>query len=140
MAWLKSLPAGDHTSNTSQLESWLDDYFYRGLEWVTHDSDYIVGTTMVGVAMNGLSHLVGVSCKAEFVCALSRGLGANLNRDVRERFAKELFQWAHEVHPDPRRPLNTCYDPKTGRLFSYQLQVLQLTLTYSHACNIQFFL
>ena len=126
MAWLKALPKD--TPNVSQLESWLDDYFYRGLEWVTKVSDYVVGTTMVGVAMNGLSHLVGVSCKAEFVCALSRGLGANLSRETRERFAKELFQWAQEVHPDPRKPLNTCYDPKTGRLFSYQLQVLHASV------------
>ena len=86
----------------------------------------MVDTTLVGVAMNGLSHLAGVSCKSEFVCALSRGLGANLSRDAREKFARELFQWAQEVHPDSKRPLNTAYDPVKGRLYSYQLQVSTL--------------
>ena len=104
----------------------MDDYFYRGLEWVTKIAEYVVDTTLVGVAMNGLSHLMGVSCKAEFVCALSRGLGANLKDEMREKFAKELFQWAQEVHPDPRHPLNTYYDLKSGRLCSYQLQVQKL--------------
>ncbi len=122
MAWKKSLPK-DVEHLTSQLEGWLDDYFYRALEWVTKEADYMVDTTIVGVAMNGLSHLVGVSCKAEFICALSRGLGANLNEETREKFAKDIFQWAQEMHPDPRKPLNTYYDSSTGRLLSYQLQV-----------------
>ena len=120
-AWLKTLPR-DNELLHSQLESWLE-YFFRALEWVNKAADYVVDTTLVGVAMNGLSHLVGVTCKAEFVCALSRGLGANLNRETREKFAKEVFQWAQEAHPDPKRPLNTAYDAAKGRLFSYQLQV-----------------
>lgn len=122
MAWLRSQQK-ENESLTSQLESWLEDYFYRGLDWVTKVADYVVDTTLVGVAMTSLSHLVGVTCKAEFICALSRGLGANLKRETREKFAKEVFQWAQEAHPDPRKPLNTAYNPKTGRLFSYQLQV-----------------
>ena len=124
-AWVRALPK-DFQHLSSQLEGWLDDYFYRGLEWVTKIAEYVVDTTLVGVAMNGLSHLMGVSCKAEFVCALSRGLGANLKDEMREKFAKELFQWAQEVHPDPRHPLNTYYDLKSGRLCSYQLQVQKL--------------
>jgi dynein heavy chain 2 len=121
-AWVRALPK-EFQHITSQLEGWLEDYFYRALDWVTKAAEFVVDTTLVGVAMNGLSHLVGVSSKAEFVCALSRGLGANLTQEMREKFAKDLFQWAHEVHPDPKRPLNTACDPKTGRLYSYQLQV-----------------
>ena len=44
----------------------------------------------MGVAMNGLSHLVGVRSKAEFSCALMRGLGGNLGDQTRETFAKEV--------------------------------------------------
>ena len=121
-AWIKTLPK-EHDSVSIQLEGWLEDYFYKALDWVTKNGDYVVDTTLVGVAMNGLSHLVGVSCKVEFICALSRGLGANLKREAREKFAKEVFQWAQETHPDPRRPLNTSYDPQRGRLLSYHLQV-----------------
>ena len=121
-AWLRTLPK-DVQHLGSQLEGWLEDYFFRALDWVIKAADFVIDTTIVGVAMNGLSHLVGVASKAEFVCALSRGLGANLKIETREKFAKEVFQWAQEAHPDPRRPLNTAYDPQTARLYSYQLQV-----------------
>ena len=53
-------------------------------------NDFVVDTTLVGVAMNGLSHLVGVRSKAEFSCALMRGLGGNLGDQTRETFAKEV--------------------------------------------------
>ena len=43
--------------------------------------------------MNSLSHLMGVSCKAEFACALSCGLGSNVKDKMREKFSKELFQY-----------------------------------------------
>ena len=86
-------------------------------------NDFVIDTTLVGVATNGLSHLMGVSSKAEFVCALIRGLGGNLQQSTREKFAKEVFQWAHKVPPDSRRLLDTYYDPLSGRLSTYQLQV-----------------
>ena len=72
------------------MEGWLDDHFYRALDWVMKANDFVVETTMVGVAMNGLSHLVGVGCKAEFACALVRGLGGNLAPNTQEKFAKEV--------------------------------------------------
>ena len=50
----------------------------------------MVETSPVGVAMNGLSHLVGVGSKDEFACALVRGLGGNLPVPTREKFAKEV--------------------------------------------------
>ena len=86
-------------------------------------NDFVVDTTLVGVAMNGLSHLVDVCCKAEFVCALVRGLGGNLQPGTREKLVKEMFQWAHETLPDQRKLLDTYYDRNTGRLCTYQLQV-----------------
>ena len=84
--WLKSLP----NSDSSALEGWIDDYFYRALDWVMKNNDLVVDTTLVGMAMNGLSHLVGVASKAEFACALVRGLGGNLPLPTREKFAKEV--------------------------------------------------
>ena len=53
-------------------------------------NDFVVDTTLVGVALNGLSHLVGVGCKGEFACALVRGLGGNLAPNTQEKFAKEV--------------------------------------------------
>ena len=107
--------------------------------------DLVINTTQVGVAMNGLSHLVGVVSKAEFACALVRGLGGNLPMPTREKFAKEVwrcsesykkalrtvlpfishqvFHMTHEIPPDSRRLLDTYYDRNTGRLATYQLEV-----------------
>lgn len=88
-AWLKSLPHTD-PSTSSALEGWIEDYFYQALDWVTKSGELVVNTTQVGVAMNGLSHLVGVASKAEFACALVRGLGGNLPQPTKEKFAKEV--------------------------------------------------
>ena len=88
-AWLQSLPP---SPSLSSLEGWIDDYFHQALDWVVRSSDLVVNTTLVGVAMNGLSHLVGVASKAEFACALVRGLGGNLPLPTREKFAKEVIQ------------------------------------------------
>ena len=85
--WLKSLPS---SPTLPSLEGWVEDYFHQALDWVLKNGDLVVNTTQVGVAMNGLSHLVGVASKAEFACALVRGLGGNLPLPTREKFAKEV--------------------------------------------------
>lgn len=88
-AWLKSLSA------SSLLEGWIEDYFYQALDWVMKSGELVVNTTQVGVAMNGLSHLVGVASKAEFACALVRGLGGNLPQPTKEKFAKEVSMFVY---------------------------------------------
>jgi dynein heavy chain 2 len=118
--WLQSLPP---SPSLSSLEGWIEDYFHQALDWVVMSGDLVVNTTVVGVAMNGLSHLVGVASKAEFACALVRGLGGNLPLPTREKFAKEVFHITHEIPPDSRRLLDTYYDHETGKLATYQLEL-----------------
>lgn len=52
----------------------------------------MVDTTLVGVVLNGLSHLSGTRDKTEFSVRLVRGLGGNLPVRTRENFAKEVLQ------------------------------------------------
>lgn len=137
LAWLKATPSSAQDQEHARLEGWLEDYFYSSLSWVMKANDFVIDTTLVGVALNGLSHLVGVSCKAEFVCALSRGLGGNLQPATREAFTKDLFQRAHEVAPDSRRLLDTFYDRTSGRLSTHQLEVCGEGILYF--CNNRFF-
>jgi len=66
----------------------MEDYFYKALEWVITTNDFVVETTLVGVALNGLSHLVHVNNKSQFACALVKGLGGNLGEQSRLNFAK----------------------------------------------------
>ena len=72
------------------LERWLEDYFYKALDWVYKQNDLVVETTRVGLVMNGLSHMHGVRVKQQFVCSLIRGLGANLSASSQASFAKEV--------------------------------------------------
>ena len=84
-SWLKGLT---QTDSSTHLEGWMEDYFYKSLEWVINANDYVVDTTLVGVALNGLSHLTHVTNKSQFACALVKGLGGNLGEQSRLNFSK----------------------------------------------------
>lgn len=84
-SWLKSL---SHTDASTHLEGWMEDYFYTSLDWVIGVNDFVVDTTLVGVALNGLSHLTHVTNKSQFACALVKGLGGNLGEQSRLNFSK----------------------------------------------------
>ena len=75
------------------METFLEDHFYKALEWVMKQNEFVVETSLVGVVMNGLSHMHGVKVKQEFACRLIRGLGANLAPSVKTAFAKEVFSF-----------------------------------------------
>jgi dynein heavy chain 2 len=57
---------------------------------ITIQSEYVVETTLVGVVMNGLSHLYNVQDKCHFAVCLVRGLGGNIPEASREKFANEV--------------------------------------------------
>ncbi|KAF1791084.1 P-loop containing nucleoside triphosphate hydrolase [Phytophthora cactorum] len=107
--WLLTLPPTDpSTSNTRDaLKQWIDELFTRGLEEL-HKYEAIVAATTVGTIMNGLSHVATATTRSEFVCAMIRGLGANLAMGSRASFAKSLFMMANERPPDVNNPLD-CY-------------------------------
>ncbi|CAG5115632.1 unnamed protein product, partial [Candidula unifasciata] len=117
-SWLKSQPE----SEQHLLSGWVEDYFYRGLQWVLKQNDWVVETSLVGTVLNGLSHLHHISNKAHFAVSLIRGLGGNLSEGSREVFAKEVFSWTNEMPPDQRRPLDTYFDSTLGRLMQYNTE------------------
>ncbi|XP_071990308.1 cytoplasmic dynein 2 heavy chain 1 isoform X1 [Engystomops pustulosus] len=117
-SWLRGQPE-THRHN---LENWIGDYFEKALNWVLKQNDFVVETSLIGTVMNGLSHLHGCVDRSQFIISLIRGLGGNLNMKSRSDFAKEVFSWARESPPDPRKPLDTYYDNKAGRLMSYNFE------------------
>ncbi|XP_022103094.1 cytoplasmic dynein 2 heavy chain 1-like isoform X1 [Acanthaster planci] len=118
-SWLNKLPQ----ERRSSLHGWIDKYFYKALEWVlARTNDFVVETSQVGVVMNGLSHLWGAQDEADFAICLIRGLGGNLKETTRQNFAKEVFHWARENPPDPRRPLDTYYDAGSRRFMNYVVE------------------
>jgi len=106
----------------TQLRDWINDYFHRALKWVM-SKELIVETTIVGMTMNGLSHIVGVATREEFLCGLVRGLGSNVSVENQSELSNEVFQWAMETHPDPRKPMDTYYDPNRSKFSTYHLKV-----------------
>ncbi|XP_012944204.1 cytoplasmic dynein 2 heavy chain 1 [Aplysia californica] len=120
-AWLKTQPETDQ----QMLSGWIEDYFYRGMQWVRKQNDLVVDTSLVGIVLNGLSHLHHVLCKAHFAVCLIHGLGGNLSEGSREVFAKEVFSWTNETPPDSRRPLDTYYDDRSGRLMQYNMETVE---------------
>ena len=55
------------------------------------------------------------------MCGLIQGLVSNLTEVKKAELAKVVLGIAHEVAPDPRRPLDSIHDEKTGSLATYQL-------------------
>jgi dynein heavy chain 2 len=90
-----------------QMQDWIEDLFFRTLDWVLAAGHSLaVDQGKVGLTMNGLTQLLGVSNRAGFICALIHGLGAPLEVGARRKLAREVLGWAHEAPPDPRDPLN----------------------------------
>ena len=85
-SWLQSQPEEDRR----MLETFLEDHFFKALDWVLKQNEFVVETSLVGVVMNGLSHMHGVKVKSEFACSLIRGLGGNLSSSAKTAFAKEV--------------------------------------------------
>ncbi|CAL8361611.1 unnamed protein product [Merluccius merluccius] len=121
-ALVKSWLSGQPEECRANLENWLGDYFHRALDWVLKQNDFVVETSLVGTVLNGLSHLSAAAERGQFIVGLLRGLGGNLHLKTRQEFAKELLSWAREEPPDHKKPLDTFYDPDTGRLAAYTLQ------------------
>ncbi|KAI5098641.1 cytoplasmic dynein 2 heavy chain 1, partial [Silurus meridionalis] len=117
-AWLRR----EEAENRDNLEIWINDYFQRALNWVFTQGECVVETSLVGAVLNGLSHLRGVSERAEFIVGLIRGLGGNLHLKSRQEFAKQVLSWAGESPPDPRNPLDLSFSCDSGRVCAYEVQ------------------
>nr|CAD7453925.1 unnamed protein product [Timema tahoe] len=116
-AWLNTQPE-DTSRFLAQL---IEDNFYKAVHWISQQGELVVTTSLVGVVMNGLSQLHGVSTRAHFTVALVQGLGGNLSLASREVFAKQVFQWTSEFVPDNIRLLYACYNHTRDCVDSYSM-------------------
>lgn len=118
-SWIRQQPSED----TEKLRGWIDSYFMKGIDWITQERSEIVETTRGGLIMNGLSQLKDVSNKGEFISAMIRGLGSNLDPEKRSSFARDVFAWTGESPVDKKRPLNSYYDSNSMTFRSYEFDV-----------------
>ena len=124
-SWLKQKGEG-----YQNLEQYIDDYFFKALDWIKSRGENMVETTIVGWVYNGLSHLENISSRTQFALALIRGLGGNLSEETRADFAREIFGWIGEHLPDSNNPLNVYYNDSRDRLETYTSETNdQVTMT-----------
>lgn len=145
-SWL----ASQSEASRHSLEPYIEQYFFKALEWVLKAGEAQVETTLVGWVLNGLSHLQDVTSKAHFALALVRGLGGNLPENIRIDFAREVYSWVGEHLPEQRKPLNVYYDSSRDRLEPYTAEAMEgaakvdpaevsLILTADAKCSLDYF-
>ena len=105
--WWRSLPFGYQRYWNHLINNIL----------VLFQNDLVVDTTLVGVVLNGLSHLHNVKDKTEFCVSLIRGLGGNLSEKTRANFAKEVdFASYKTVQDELYTEFNLATWPKMVKL------------------------
>lgn len=74
--WIHSI---EDDSTKNKIGAWMDEIFYKGLDWVLKIEDkWIIETTKVGIVHSVLSSLEHIDTKAGFIDGVIRGLGGNL--------------------------------------------------------------
>ncbi|GLH06946.1 Dynein heavy chain, cytoplasmic, partial [Gryllus bimaculatus] len=114
-SWLTT-QSDETTKFLSQL---IEDYFYKGVNWIMQQGELVLPTSLIGVVKNGLSQLHGVTCRSHFIVAMITGLGGNLVPASQEAFAKQVFEWSGEYVPDPNRILYTYFNQQRDSLDTY---------------------
>jgi dynein heavy chain 2 len=114
-AWMNKQPSEDVRE---VLPKYIDQYFFKAVDWCQKTNDFVVETSLVGCVLNGLSHMHGVSNRLEFAVALIRGLGGNLKESSNAAFAQEVYKWVGE-NPPGRNPTAIYYNKERDRVDVY---------------------
>ncbi|XP_023209641.1 cytoplasmic dynein 2 heavy chain 1-like, partial [Centruroides sculpturatus] len=129
-SWIQQQPNEYQTF----LENMINQYFFKSLDWIIKQNDFIIETSVIGLAMNGLSHLANILSKPKFALSLIRGLGSNLSKENHEIFAKQIFSWMEISIPNPNKVLNTYYNERDDHL-DYYISELNNDITIEKFCN-----
>lgn len=103
-----------------KIQQWLDDIFFKALEWTLHRQElFVVETTKIGIVKNALSYMNNLQSKGQFTDAVIRGLGGNFPLQLRAQFAQEVFNLALEKPADPKNLLLNYFDDKTQQWMTF---------------------
>jgi dynein heavy chain 2 len=140
-SWIVKQPDDLH----SKLEQWFEEIFYKALAWVYNGNKVqSIETTRMGMVRNVLGHMLvqktnggdepaPTITKADFMLAITRGLGGNLSEEDRSELTREVFKWGNESLPEPTRPLNVqVYE---GQLCRYEPSSSEAEITYDALVN-----
>ena len=139
-SWLHNEPE----ETRSLTERLINQYFYTAYELVMNKvndwihlfkrfkfnyfeikkkNDFLVQTSLVGVILNGLSHLHGIKDKSHFAVGLIRGLGGNLQEQSLNEFAKSILKMTGDHQQDSNTIFNITYDVKAECIRAYSNEV-----------------
>ena len=114
-AWLNNQPSEEVRE---VLPKYIDQWFFKAIEWCQKQNEFVVETSLVGCVLNGLSHMHGVADRLQFAVALIRGLGGNLKDSAKAAFAQEVFKWVGETPPG-RHLTSIYYNKERDRIDTY---------------------
>ena len=100
------------------IQKLIQDLFFKAVDWCVKANDMVIETSLIGLVLNGLSHLENSANRLEFAVGLIRGLGGNLNTTSRNLFGQEVLKWIGETSPG-RNTTNVFYNKNRDRLESY---------------------
>lgn len=123
-ALIKSWLDNEPEETRSATESLINQYFYTAYELVINKNDFLVQTSLVGVILNGLSHLHGIQDKSAFAVALIRGLGGNLHEQALNEFSKSVLKMCGESYQESSAIYNVTYDSRAKCIRQYQNEEL----------------
>jgi dynein heavy chain 2 len=113
--WLASF----NPDKRMEMQSWIDESFYKALDYVISICSYVIDTTLVGTIMNALVQIKHCKNKQEYICCLIRGIGGNISIIQRENLGKLIFEWMGERIPDMGNALD--YYGADGIITPFQL-------------------
>lgn len=129
-AWLIKVPEALRTN----ISTWIDNLFYKSLQWFSDSNEMIVDCSRVGLVLNGLSHLSNVKTKLDFVYGLIRGFGASVSLETRLSYANEVLTWAGMPSPDTKKTLEYFVN-KGGKLELYQVSRKYLSVLFTNVSS-----
>ena len=132
--WIKKQ---DDESMKNKLDAWMEEIFYKALDWVLKNEDkWVIETTKVGIVHNVLSSLQKIDTKAAFVYGIMIGLGGNLKSQHRNELAQLIFQLSGERPADATNLLNNYYDQKTSGFKSFVFDSKETSLSFENLKNM----
>ncbi|XP_044749353.1 cytoplasmic dynein 2 heavy chain 1 [Coccinella septempunctata] len=77
----------------------IDEYFMKCVNWIGEKGETSIPCSKLAIVKIGLSQLEPVRNKQAFIVAIVNGLGQLLQRDFRELYAQQVFDWLNETPP-----------------------------------------
>nr|XP_022905741.1 cytoplasmic dynein 2 heavy chain 1 [Onthophagus taurus] len=98
------------------FESYMNDYFYKSINWVENNCEMIMRRSSLGLAKSAFSQVKNSCSKAEFCVNLINGLICQINEEFKEGLTQYIFDSTDE---SPPKYLSNLYYNEQGNIDTY---------------------